>query len=70
MPLWASLACGQQKGAGVMPTPNYYQTSERKLCHRNWLETRKQKGAGKLPTPNYYQAIVKTSVPQIRDTLS
>jgi hypothetical protein len=38
--------CGQQKGLGKQPSPNYYQTSVLELLHILRRITPKQKGLG------------------------
>jgi len=49
---------GKQKGVGIKPTPNYYQTSGCRLLHISASSTGKQKGLGNFPSPDYYQTVV------------
>jgi len=49
---------GKQKGVGIKPTPNYYQTSGFQLLHISASITGKQKGLGNFPSPDYYQTVV------------
>jgi len=49
---------GKQKGVGIKPTPNYYQTSGCRLLHISASSRGKQKGLGHQPSPDHYQTVV------------
>ena len=56
--LWIRIGARKQKGVGIKPTPNYYQTSGFQLLHISASITGKQKGLGNFPSPDYYQTVV------------